>query len=71
MNQRHTQDMSHASVDLHLMVESVAQEKNGIMISANVSVKNQQYIAHVKKIMFGILVHVLVTVINIMRLVNT
>ena len=41
MNQRHTQDMSHASVDVNLMVESVAQEKNGIMISANVSVKNQ------------------------------
>ena len=41
MNQRHTQNISQASVDVNLMVESVAQERNGIMISANVSVKNQ------------------------------
>lgn len=41
MNQRYTQNISHANVDVSLILEKVTQGKNGIMVSANVSVKNQ------------------------------
>ena len=40
MNQRNSQNMSHMSVDVNLMVGKVTQDKNGI-ISANVSEKRQ------------------------------
>ena len=41
MNQGHSQNMSHVSVDVNLMVASVTQDKNGTMISVSASVKNQ------------------------------
>ena len=59
------------SLDVNLMVGNVTRGKNGTMITVNVSVKNQQNITCVKKIMFGILVHELPSVTKTVRLVNT
>ena len=60
------------SVDVSSLLESVTQDKNGKMIIVSVSAKNPKAIAYAKKIMLGILVHVLViSVIKIGRLVNT
>lgn len=39
MNQRPSQNVSHVSVDVHLMVEDVTQDKNGTMMSVILSVK--------------------------------
>ena len=44
------------------MEENVIQINGGIMINVNVSVKNIMY---VKKIMFGILLHVIVKMENV------
>ena len=44
------------------MVENVIQIKNGRMLNVNVSVKN---ILYVKKIIFGILPHVVAKLLNI------
>ena len=44
------------------MEENVIQTKNRIMINVNVSVKN---IIYVKNIIFGILLHVAVKMVNI------
>ena len=44
------------------MEENVIQIKSGITISVDVSVKN---IIYVKKIVFGILLHVVVKMVNI------
>lgn len=57
-------------VDATLMVGNVARDKNGTMISANVTVKNQQTIAHVKKIITGILITALASVIKIIMINN-
>ena len=50
------------SVNVDLIEQNVSQINYGIMISVNVSVKNIMY---VKKVMFGILVHVVVRMENI------
>ena len=57
MNQKHQQSIYHANVNVNLMEENVIQINGGIMINVDVSVKNIMY---VKKIMFGILLHVIV-----------
>lgn len=57
-------------VDVTLMVGNVARDKNGTMISANVTVKNQQTIAHVKRIITGILITALASVIKIIMINN-
>ena len=44
------------------MVENVIQIKSGITINVDMSVKN---IIYVKKIIFGILLHAVATVVNI------
>ena len=44
------------------MVEIVIQINGGIMVNVDVSAKNIMY---VKKIMFGIMLHVIVKIINI------
>ena len=49
-------------VNANLMVRSLIQIKSGIMINVNVSVKNLIY---VKKIIFGILLHVAAKIVNI------
>ena len=52
----------HANVNVNLMKENVIQINGEITINVNVSVKNVMY---VKKIMFGILLHVVVKMENI------
>ena len=41
MNQRHSQNISHVSEDVNLMVENVTRDKNGTMITVSESVKSQ------------------------------
>ena len=60
----------HVKVDVNLMVENVTREKNGTMTSVNVSVQNQSNILYAKDAMSGIIVHLLVSVIRIVALVN-
>ena len=55
-------NMYHAIVNVNLMVESVIQIKRGIMINVDTNVKN---IIYVKKIIFGILLHVVAKTVNI------
>ena len=62
MNQKHKESIYHANVNVNLMIENVIQNESGITINSNVSVKN---IIYVKKIMFGILLHVVVKMVNI------
>ena len=50
------------NVNLSLMEQNVIQINSGITINVDVTVKN---IIYVKKIMFGILLHVVVTIENI------
>ena len=52
----------HANVNVNLMEKNVIQINGGIMINVDVSVKIFMY---VKKIMFGILLHVIVKMENI------
>ena len=54
--------MYYANVNVNLIVESVTQIKSRIMINVDASVKN---IAYVKKIIFGILLHVVVKMVNV------
>ena len=49
--------MYHANVNVDLIEEGALQINSGIMINVNGSVKNVMY---VKKIMFGILLHVII-----------
>ena len=57
MNRKHQQSIHHVNVNLNLMEEIVVLIDGGIMINVDVSVKNVMY---KKKIMFGILLHVIV-----------
>ena len=52
----------HASVNVNLIEESVLQINGGTTINADVSVKNVMYM---KKIIFGILLHVVAKIENI------
>ena len=52
----------HANVNVDLIEENVIQINGGLMINVDVSVKNVMY---VKKIMFGILLHVIWKMENI------
>ena len=52
----------HANVNVDLMEENVIQVNGGIMTNVDVSLKKVMY---VKKIMFGILLHVIVKMENI------
>ena len=61
MNRKHEQSIYHVNVNVKLMEENVIQTNGGITINADVSVKN----IYVKKIIFGILLHVVVKKENI------
>ena len=50
------------NVNINLIEENVIQIDGGIMIKVDVSVKNNKY---VKKIIFGILLHVITKMENI------
>ena len=57
MNRKHQQSTYYVSVYVDLMGENGIKINGGIMIHVDVSVTNVMY---VKKIMFGILLHVVV-----------
>ena len=63
MNQKHKKSMYHANVNLNLMVENVIHIKSELMINVYMSVKNMIYM---KKIIFGILVHAVAKMVNIL-----
>ena len=63
--------ISHASVNVNLIIGNVIRDKNGTRVIVNVSVKNKLNIAHVKKIMPGIQVHMLASMIRIGTSANT
>ena len=46
-------------------------QQSGIMINVNVSAKIQKNIMHVKNIIFGILLHVVVKMLNIQQVLLT
>ena len=50
------------------MEKNVIQIKSGIMINADVSVK---YIIYAKKIIFGIILHVVAKMVNIQQVLMT
>ena len=54
MGQRLSQIISHVTVDINLMGENVTPEKTETMVYVSLSVKYQQKIAHMEKIMSGI-----------------
>ena len=61
MNRKHLERIYHANVTVHLMEENGIQINVGIAINVDVSVKNET----VENIMFGILLHVIVKMVNI------
>ena len=54
--------MYYANVNVNLMAENEIQIKSEIIINVDVNIKN---IIYVKKIIFGILLHVYVKMVNI------
>ena len=64
MNRKHEQNKYHANVNVNLMVENVTRLRSGITINVDVSTKFQKNIMWVKKIIIGILPHVLVKMVN-------
>ena len=59
------------NVNVNLMVENVTRIKSGIIINVFVSTKIQKNKMHSKRIIFGILLHVLVKMLNIYQLLLT
>ena len=57
--------MDHANVNVNLMVEDVIKIKSEITINIGVIAKSQKNIICAKKIIFGILLHVVVKMVNI------
>ena len=57
------------TVNVNLTTKSVIQIKNGIVISVNVSVKNNKT-SYMQKILFGILAYVPLIVIKSADLIN-
>ena len=55
----------HGNVNINMMVENVIQTKCRMVISVNVSTKIYQYIISAKNIIFRVLVHILVKLMNI------
>ena len=55
-------NVNHVNANVNLMEENVIHIKSGIMINLDVSVKN---IIYVKKVIFGILLHIVVKMVNI------
>ena len=62
MNQKHYHSIYHANVNVNLMEENVIHINDGITINVDKNVKNM---IHVKMIIFGILLHVVVKMANI------
>ena len=58
MNRKHQQSIYHTNANVNLIVKNVIQIKNEIMINVIVSVRVWKCIMCAKKIIFGILLHV-------------
>ena len=56
---------NHANVNVNLTGENVTRIKSETMMNVDVSIKIQKNIMHVKKIIFRILLHVVVNMLNI------
>ena len=56
--------MYHAGVNVSLMVKNVTQIESGITLNVSVSVKIPINIMCVKKVIFGILLHVVVKMVK-------
>ena len=65
MNQKHQQNIYYVSADVSSVIANVILVKISIMIHVGASVKIQKNIMCMKKIIFGILVHVLMKMVNI------
>ena len=63
--------MDHANVNVNLMVENVIKIKSEITINIGVSAKSQKNVICAKKIIFGILLHVVVKMVNIEQVLLT
>ena len=62
MNRKHWQNIYHANVNVNLMEQNAIQIKSEITINVVVSAKN---FISVKKIVFGILLHIVPKMVNI------
>ena len=62
MNRKHYQSIYHVNENVDLMEENVIQINSRITINVDVGVNNVMYL---KKIIFGILLHVVVKMENI------
>ena len=62
MNPKHEQIIYHANINVTLMEENVIQVNGGITSNADVSLKD---VIYVKNIIFGILLHLIVKMVNI------
>ena len=60
-----TKHIYHVIVNVNLTVKNVTQIKSEIMINVSGGAKMQRDIRHVAKIIFGILLHVVVKMLNI------
>ena len=56
---------NHANVNVNLTIENVTRIKSETMMNVDVSIEIQKNMMHVKKIIFRILLHVLVIMLNI------
>ena len=65
MNKKYQQNIYHGSMDVSLNVENVAPIKSWIMVNVGVSVKILKIIICMKKIIFGILQHLVVKMVII------
>ena len=65
MSQKHQRSVYRENTYVSLMIENVTRIKSGIAINIGVSAKIQKSIIHLKKIIFGILRHVVVKLMNI------
>ena len=57
--------MYHANVNINSTVENVTQIKSGTTINVGVTIKIRQNIICAKKIILGMLLHVVVKMVNI------
>ena len=62
VNNKFYQEIYNANVNINLMEENVIQIKSGITINVELNVKSRIY---EKKIMFGIVLHIVVKMDNI------
>ena len=63
INESKVLNINHANVNVYLILKNATRIKSGVTINVGVSTKIQKNIIFVKKIIFGILLHAVVTVV--------